>query len=106
MLNLVYQNCYYFLNASEQLLKWKTWELFTIALRHSSETSRLFLGTWWIRDLFTYPLVTWKETVHILLFFILFISVKYAIFNGIMEYTIESKLDLLLAIAYWPLVAK
>ena len=95
MLHLVYHNYHYILNTTEQLLKWETWKLFTITLRHSSETSRvwkissLFLGTWWMRDLFTYPLVAWKETVHILLFFILFTSVKYAIFNDIMEYTRE-----------------
>ena len=38
MLHLFYQNCYYILNITEQLLKLKTRELITIALRNSSET--------------------------------------------------------------------
>ena len=36
MLHLFYQNCYYVLNTTEQLLKLKTRELFTIVLSHSS----------------------------------------------------------------------
>ena len=51
--NLFYQNCYYILNTTEQLLKFKTPEFFTIVLRHSSETSPM----WKIGPLFFRPLV-------------------------------------------------